>query len=84
MLSPSARVSGHPLLSFKVDIHERLEVVEIERDAVVPGTVQFKEETRGRGRNRRTNGGSAAGVTEYWHERCTLQVLAGRLSPVAT
>lgn len=63
MLSASARVSGHPLLSFKVDIHECLEVVEIERDAVVPGTVQFKEETRGKGRNRRTNGGSAAGMT---------------------
>ena len=68
MLSPSARVSGHPLLSLKVDIHERLEVVEIERDAVVPGTVQFKEETRGRGRNGRAGENHPAGATGYWRE----------------
>jgi len=43
-------VSGDPLLRLKGDIHERLQVIETERGAVVPGTgLILKRARKGRG-----------------------------------
>ena len=65
-------MSGYPLLCLKNDIHERLQVIETERDAVVPGTGLILEragkgrpEERARGTvhwNHQT--GAATGPTE--------------------